>query len=84
METGFTMSFFSSDQKEAENLTDSFIRRKMKKIGVKQFLIRKHVHILVNDFDCLNFDEKDKLENDIKNALSDSKGYVVIFLPALQ
>jgi len=72
--------FFMPDQKKALNPTDKFIHKKMKKMGIQEYLIRKHVHIIVNKKDTLKFDETDDLEKGIKEALEKSDGSCTIYL----
>lgn len=72
--------FYMPEQKEAKNPSNKFIHKKMKKMGIKEYLIRKHVHILVNEFDNLSFNENDIFEQAVKKALMKSKGGCIIYL----
>lgn len=55
----------------------------MKSIGIKEYLIRKHVKILISDTDNLNFDENNKLHQGIKKAVQSSPdGSLTIYLRA--
>ncbi|PZR19483.1 MAG: hypothetical protein DI539_13880 [Flavobacterium psychrophilum] len=72
------LSFFKQEQIQAYNPSNKYIKKRLKEIGIKQFLIRKHIHVIINKNDKLTFIEQDEFHAHIKQALQKNERIIYV------
>lgn len=74
--------FFMPHQKEAKNFKNREIHRQMKKMGIKEYVIRKHVQVIINESDKLKFSKNSCFQCYFKEQLIKIGGSGVVYLRA--